>query len=470
MPSNSFKIKKTVASVQTDITADIQWDSLQLTQVLTKEVSKLQFSITKGPGKSAPVMGNQIDVYQNDVHIFGGTITETETTVAGGILPIVQITVTDWSFKLDSKLVAKNYAQMDPADIVADIITNYTDGTYTLNNVQRGNFLVPSIKFNYEPVTKCLQKLASLIGWDWNVDQDKDVHFFLSENNFAPFDIDDTSGMVEWPSIDVDQDLTNMKNSVYVIGGNYTKTLTAATAKDKYIGDGTKVIFPLAYPYDSSTIIVTLNGVHQTVGNANQVTDPTTVQVLYNETNRYVEFTTYTPLDTDLIKIYGKAKLPILGHKSDPLGITLYGERQDSIVDKQITTVAEAQARAAAEILQYGHAVYTVRFNTVEPGLRIGQIINLNSVKLGFINVPLTIKRLTAVSYSPFKVRWQVECYGSDQVSFVDIMQTLLQQENNQNSVTDDTILETLVSLDEVINIGESLAVGSPRYGPYKWS
>lgn len=464
----SVQVKRTVSSVQTDISSSIKWDTFQLSQVLTKEVSKLQFLIIASPAKVIPNLGDQIDVYQNSVHIFGGTVTEKETSVAGGILPQVHYTITDWSFRLDSKLVHKTYAQQDPADILKAIINEFTDGTYTTVNVQQGNFLVPSIKFNYEPVTKCIQKLASLIGWDWYVDPNKDVHFFLAENNPAPFNIDDTNGNQEWPSIDIDQDLTNMKNSVYVIGGYYKKTFIISNTPDIYQTDGVKTVFSLAYTYESSNIYVTLDGVLQSIGIENQITDPSTVQILYNPTNRYIRFTTL-PSSGKTVKIYGDARVPILAHKSDPTGINTFGEIQDSIIDRQITSVAEAQARANAEIKLYGHAIYTVKFKTIQAGLKVGQIITLNSAKLGFTGVSLTIKRLVANGYTPFNIRWDVECYGSDQVTFVDIISTLLAKENQDNSVTDDTILETLLSLEEDMIITDLVFKKSTSTGPYKW-
>ncbi len=52
--------------------------------------------------------------------------------------------------------------------------------------------------------------------------------------------------------------------------------------------------FTTSYPYDASTITVTLDGVAQTVGIANQ-TDPGTVQVLYNDAQRWIQFTAGAP-------------------------------------------------------------------------------------------------------------------------------------------------------------------------------
>src|SRR5512142_899078 len=112
---------------------------------------------------------------------------------------------------------------MDPHDIVLDIVANFAAGKgFTTNHVQVANFVVPSIKFNYQPPTKCLESLAQLIGWDWYIDPNKDVHFFLGdveggigEKGAAPIIIDQTGGNsgqdIEWNSLDVALDLQNMQ-------------------------------------------------------------------------------------------------------------------------------------------------------------------------------------------------------------------------------------------------------------------
>ena len=459
-----------------DISANVgNWQDIQLTQVLTKEVSKLQFNIKIYGSRflNIPKLGDRVDMYVdgNAYHYFGGTVTEVEITNLGGKLLVAAVTATDWSFKMDTKLVAKTYAGIDPADIVKDIVNNYTDGTYTTNNVDHGNFLIPSIKFNYEPVTKCIQKLATLIGWDWNVDANKDVHFFLVESNPAPFSIDDTTGNLEWPTLDWDQDLTNMKNSVYVIGANYKKTYTVSTTPDVYTSVAGTLVYPLAYTYDRATMTVTLSGVSQTVG-IDQSTPDANCQVQYNDKGRFIRFIA-NPGVGNSIKIYGDALIPILAHASDPAAIAIYGEIQDSIVDKQITSVTEAQLRATAEIDMYGHAVNTLKFTTLQAGLFAGMQITFNSPTFqaiyGTSSLSLTIRRITAVGYSPYQLEYQVECYGSDQVSFVDIMSLLLQQENSQNPVDDSTIVETIESYLESITVSEAVSISGGATKTYKW-
>lgn len=442
-----------------DVSSSIDWPSLDLVMVLTKEVSTFKFNIKLYGSKYVPIVGDTIDLYETTTlssvdttaHIFGGTITEVETTVAGA-LQTAQVTCTDWGYKMDGKLIAESFVNMDPADIVAAIVPAGFD---TTTYVQRAGYLIPSIKFNYQQPTKCLQTLASRIGWNWYVDADKKVHFFLKEPTVAPFDIDDTSGGLQWQTLDVDVNLQNMKNSVFVIGGVYQRTFTSGGAVDVYKTDGTQLTWNLAYAYSDSTIIVLKDGTPITTGIANQVTNESGFDTIYDRSNKTIRFVVQ-PGSGHTITIYGVAEIPIVAHALDQVAIAKYGEFQSAIFDSKIKTIQEAHTRALAEIELYGHAVYDVKFNTQTPNLRIGQTINFNSVKFGVSNYPLIVKRIEGKTQTQNKLVYSVECIGSDQVTFVDIMSTLLQQQNDSIN-TDNTTLEVLLQLTEEISIGDTL-------------
>jgi hypothetical protein len=444
--------------------------------VLTKETSTCKFNVLNPGGtnpsgtKYLPVVGDQIDVYETTnsgagnvtAHIFGGTITEVETVVNDGILRTAQVTATDWGYKMDGKLVVKSYAAMDPADIVADIVTNYCPAGFNATTfVQRAGYNIPSIKFNYEQPTKCLQALASQIGWEWNVDADKNIHFFLAENNAAPFPIDDTTGALEWGSLDVDVNLQNMKNSVFVIGGVYDSPFTAANTADAYLGNGTQKTWGIRYAYTTGSITITKNGVVQAIGVANQVTNPALYDVIYDAGNRFITFTV-TPSIGDVLKVFGIAEIPIIGHAIDQTAVATYGEFQDAIFDAQIKSIYEAQQRATAEILLFGHAVYDVKFYTVTPGLRVGQNILFNSAKFGASNVPLVVKRIEGMGNRQNRLRYQVECVGSDNVTMNDILTTLLLADN-ANTQVDNTTLEVLLSDTEAMTLADTLSAPTAK-------
>jgi len=466
-----------------DISNSVDWKSIDMTSVLTKETSSLKFNIRQGSGQTFPVkvvptVGDIIKVYDSSGIVFGGTVTEVETTIEGLLLTWA-ITCTDWGYLFDGTLVKKNYAMEDPANIVKDIVAHFAAGKgFTTNHVQTGNFLIPSIKFNYQQPTKCLQSLAKLIGWDWYIDPNKDIHFFLGdvenavgEGGAAPVTVDGTSGQIEWNSLDVDLNLQNMQNSVYVIGGNYTKTFNAGNTPDTFPTDGTTQFFTTSYPYDVSTITVTLDGVSQSVGTANQ-TSPGSVQVLYNDQQRWIQFTAGAPANGHTVKVFGNAKVPIVAHAGDSASIAAYGEYQSVIVDGKITTVPEAQQRAQAAILQFGHPVYDVKFKTLVAGCAIGQAITVNLPAFGITSKQLVIKRVEATGYAPganAKLEYQIECIGSDNVTFTDLMTTLLQQEASQTSVDDSTVNENLVVADELVALTDIVLTPVAATPPYYW-
>lgn len=453
----------------TDISSSVQSESFQLKTVLTKEVSTFQFNIRTYGSKAVVLVGDQIDVYENGTHIFGGTVVTIEVINEGGRLLTAQISCVDWSFRLNTKLVAKNYAAMDPADIVADIVANFTNGTYNASTyVVRGGFLVSTIKFNYEQVTVSIEKLAKQIGWEWYVDPDKNLHFFPpSLVSTAPFVIDDISGNLNWPTLDITEDLTNMKNSIYVIGGTYTKTFTALTTVDQYLTDGIKTVFSLAYPYDKSTLVVTLGGISQTIG-TDQVTPDASVQVQYSDSGRFIRFTS-VPTTGQTVLVYGNANIPILAHITNGTAIATYGEQQDVIIDANIKSVGEAQERAQAQIDLYGAPVYTVKFDTLKTGLVIGQTLTVNSVIWG-IDIQVIVKELDGVIYDDgTKILYSITAIGTELVNFVDIMKVLILQANSDNSVDDSTVLQVLLSVQETLAAADVLKAPTTKTPPYTW-
>jgi hypothetical protein len=122
--------------------------------------------------------------------------------------------------------------------------------------------------------------------------------------------------------------------------------------------------------------------------------------------------------------------------------------------------------------------VYDVKFNTLIPGCQIGQTIKVNVPAMGITNYNLVIKRIEAVGYAPGDdnlnidgmLEYQIECIGSDTVTFTDLMTTILQQEQTQTDVSDDTITENLEEADEALDLTDTVTVtaGSRpyEYGP----
>lgn len=471
---------KAVGGSTVDISAFVKWDSIDSISVLTKERGTLQFQMLVTPSSSSkiPAVGDDIKLADSSGTIFGGTVTEVEKTVVeqkGGILLQVVLTVTDYGFVLDSQLVKTAYTNMDPADILAALVSSYGPGGYdAVTFVQRGGFNISTISFNYEQLTKCIEALAQQIGWDWYVDTNKAIHFFFattssgsSEYNPAPITIDDTSAGIEWPSLDVDINITNLKNSVYVIGGSYPKVFDATTTPDVYTTVAGQTIYKIGYKY-TGAFFVTLDGVSQSIG-IDQQDDPTLFQTLYNSVGPFIRFTA-DPGSGHTLKVYGNALIPIIAHVRDAASIAAYGEYQDAINDAQITSVIEAQARAVADLTLFGHPVYNVKFNTITTGLRVGQIILLNSTKFGVSNYPLVIKRVEAVYFTPTKLRYQIQAIGSDVVTFNDMMTVALQQQLANTAISPSTVIQVLEDMpDEAIATADTVSASGIAKTSGKW-
>ena len=390
-----------------------------------------------------PAIGDTIYVNYtingNTELIFGGTLVTSEPIVTGGVLLLYQMTAMDWGYALDANVVKANYAGMDPHDIVVDLIANFAPAGFTTNHVQKGNFLVSTIQFNYQQLSKALQALATQIGWDWYIDPDKDVHFYFAEGNaassseisLAPIIIDDTTGDIEWPTLDVQVDITNMKNAVYVVGGTYQKNFVARPQPDRHaaaIRADRRVHRPSAWHVRLSALLF-LRPKHddhharrRRAINRNGPSDrsrppsksSTTIPAASSNSRA-------TPAAADQIIVQGEANVPILAYVTDDASIATYGIREDAISDSKILSVQQAQERAQADIDMFGDPVYTVKFNTISPytnQLSIGQQITLNSAKFGVSNKPLIIKQINFVARTPTQLEAQVQCLGSEVVSF----------------------------------------------------
>lgn len=446
-----------------DRTAYVKWDTIQLTSVLSKEVDRLEFEIIKTPDKSSlPDVGDDIALSESGSKLFGGVIVEKNEVIKGGLLIGYQVRCKDYSQYLDRKVVTKAYGTSFASTVVLDIINTFTSG-FTTVHVASVSPTMGSIKFNYEQPTRCLTQICDQIGWDWYVDPDKDIHFFSEESTVAPFNLDDTSDNFEWESLEINKSVLQLKNSVYVRGGEYKKTISEANAIDKYTAAaGQKTVY-LAYKYDNVT--VKKNGVVQVIG-TDQQTDPATVDALYNFNEKFVTFSAALS-GGDAIIVSGDAYIPIIAQARDATSISTYGEYQAALVDKSITSISEAQTRAKAELKKYAESTHELQFKTKRIGLRVGESITLNSTIRGWAKT-FKINRIVAKARDSSSLIYTVYGIASGEISFTDIMVNLLGQDKKNITIASNEVLQRLEILNESVTVADTLT-GTARSRPYLW-
>lgn len=446
----------------------IDWTSVRKEQVLTKEPDTLDFDIKNYTSKTyRPALGDDVKLYDTDgtTLVFGGVVIYTEERVEG-LLKYLTVQCKDYSHTLDRKLVAKTYTSQTVVAIITDILTNFTDGTFTHANTT-DTTVIDSITFNYLPVSECLKKLASMLSnYSWYVDYTKDIHFYQDSAVPSTITLTDTSGNFMFQSLVFHSDITQIQNHIYLRGG-----ITTGTAfSDFKIADGKQNTFFVGYDLVSYTFYKALAAsptsfVALTSG-ADGTTDPTTVDVLYNPTTGFIRFAnSNTPAINDVVKWTGTPTYPLIAQKSDLTSIALFGEYQKVIIDKNITTVTAASQRLTAELAKWSAQVDGGEFMTYTAGFKPGINITITST-LRSISQTFKIDRVATTLKSPTAFSFKVKFITTDDVTMQDILNRLLVTDpSNQVAIDPNEIVQLLFVANETITISE-VVVTSISHNP----
>lgn len=419
-----------------DKTTSIQWRTFKIKDYINDKVNTCNFSvISYGDRTFAPTIGHSVVCYDGSTKIFSGSIVRINRRAEAGI-EYYECECIDNTRDLDRKLVAQNYTNMSVEDIIKDLIDDYTTG-FTYVNVEC-NVLVKSISFNYLPVSKCIEKLAKITNYYWYVDYEKDVHFFSQGTNPATFNLDENSGKFIWDSLQIKEDLTQLKNSVRVKGGEIIGDLKT----EIFIPTSAVFNYPLINKFSSLPTVkygateptaITLN-----VG-VDYLQNEGSYDVMWNFNEKYIKATASFPyVAGHNLYISGTPLIQIVVEVKDDTSITNYDESEFFIEDLSIETKEEAYQRAYAEIQAYKDSINQATFKTYESGLLSGQLININLPTRG-INEDFLIQSVNLNLRGPNDGEWSVELATLKMIGILDILQTLLLKDRYKE--TEDSIL-----------------------------
>lgn len=449
-----------------DKTALIEWQSISITQELTKTADQMSFNLNiYGTKTYQPNLGDEVIFLNGAVRVFAGNIVQTNLT-NDGLAQELNVIVKDYSNLLDSQLVSKTYTSMTVQAIIADILTNFTDGSFTSAN-STVTTVIPSVQFNYISVSECMKKLVSFLpSCDWYVDYSKDVHFFISTSVAAPFSLTDTSDNYIFSSLQLTSDISQIANDIVIqsgqVGDNITRT-------EYFTGDGTRTIFPLATNFlDIPT--VTVGGVSKTVG-MDSIDADANFQVMWDQNAQRLRFTAgNTPgAGTNNIVVTGTSRFPLLYRKQSQASITLYGQKEKIIIDKNIQDINTASLRASAEIAAYSSPISSGEFVTYTDGLIAGQYIAVSSVIRGTSN-SYKIQSVTTTLRSPTALSYSVKIQIGGSVDINDILTRLLIQDPSNGNINGvNQIIERIVLFNESLDIEEALHAPTQSSPPYVW-
>lgn len=454
----------TVTIEGTDRTSSVVFNSLRKQDNLNQQIDSLDFKVRKyGALTYVPALGDEVVVAKDGTTIFGGVVVRIQENVKAAKILEYSVQCSDYSQFLKRELVTERYENTTVGAIISDIITNYTTDGFTTAGVV-GTLEIESISFNRLTVADSLQKLADAISYVWYVDYDKDIHFF-PKNTEAGSSLTDTSQNYIFDSLEIVEDLTQIRNSVLVQGGDAESDTTRTETFD---GDGTKVHFPLANKFASKPT-VTVDSVAQTVG-VEFLDDDASFDCMWNFNEKYLRFTSGNtpPAGTNNVEAEGIYLYPIVVRVPAPASIAQFGSYEFAITDRSIKSQDEAIERALAELAGYQNTLYEGSFRTYSDGFRSGQVLTINSTQRGK-NIEVLIQSVSARMRDPegTTLEYHVQFATLKSIGIIEYLQAQLR---SKEVIVDDkeTLLNYLPSEDEV-TASDTLATPSTSTGPYTW-
>jgi hypothetical protein len=413
-----------------DKSAVIDWPSFSIEDNVDEQPNMCSFSIQKHTGQTyAPAINSIVEVFDGATKIFGGHILSVKNTIEGEISNW-EISCKDYTSELDRILVTDSFSSTTVGAIIEYIVDNYLTGV-TYANVAC-TVAVTKIVFNKMPISKCISELAKLVNYNWYIDYDKDIHFFVKNTEVAPFAITSTSTDIIADSLSLENDLSQLRNVVIIRGGDKVSTNTRA----KYhTGDATQKTFNTDYKFNSKPT-VTLAGVSKTVGTENL--DTTGFDCYWDYNQKYIRFDV---APTGAIVITGYPLIPIIAQVEDLSSVSTYGRFEFAKTDKTIKSSDEAKLYGEAQLNAYGNSIREGSFRTYTSGLKSGQTISITLADLGVAD-GFVIQRVTLSMVSRTKGEWSVELATLKTLGIIKFLQDKLLDDNKKVDYNADDVLE----------------------------
>ena len=432
-----------------DRTTKVEYKSLRVSRVLTSQTDMCNFDVVVDETTDwRPTLLDDVKIYEDSTVIFAGTLIEVDEAMQGGNVQVISCVAKDYSFDLDRQLVANVYENTTVQAVIQDIIDTYTTG-FTYNNVVAAG-AIDYLAFKYEYPSKCLQQLAELIGYDWYVDEDKDIHFFAKESIAAPFNLTDTNGKYYFDTLEVKSDVKNLRNTIIVRGGTYLGT----SVTEDQEADGDAITFLWAYKY--SNAVFKKNAVTLTVG-IDFIDDPASFDALYNFNEKALKFPAASkPTAGDTITVTGDPHIPVIVRVKDPVAIAAHGAFEYKVVDKSINSKEGARDRAQAELRGWASEIYEGKFETKESGMKTGHAINVTSTIRG-LNQDYIVSRIDSKLINPNEWRHKVTLITTQTFGMMEFLQRLLIQKDKEIKIDENEVVDLVESYFETITIAESV-------------
>jgi hypothetical protein len=431
-----------------DRTGDVINGSIRVEDIINDQINSLKLRLDNRSGNGLPDDNEEIVITLDDgSKMFGGIITNNargSVKSTGAVQS--DLMCSDYTYLLDSNLVHKTYENMTDKAIIEAIVSTYCPGFgITTTNVIEG-VTISQISFNYVQPSQAIRKICEMTGRSWYIDYDKDIHYFPSGTDTAPFNIDSDNS--QYFDLSISKDNSQLKNRVYVRGGTKLSEFTVYVE----VGDGEKTAFVLPDKPHDVTVEVDRGGgyVEETLGIKNVNTEGYKWYLNFQE--KYIEQDSgETVLSaTDKIRVTYKYDIPILVAIENKASILAYGQREFAIFDKSITTTDAARDRASAELTDYAASLVEGTFKTYEAGFVSGQTININLTDYN-VNDDYIVQKVVAQAYGAGEYVYTVSIASAKTMGIIKFLIELLESNKNLIDLDDNEVVDELFNVEDAL-------------------
>jgi len=413
-------------------------------------ISTLDFRMTKEAISDIPELNQEVKLTVDSNILFYGIIVKMEKRQEIGTLSRLFISCNDFGHNLNRYIVSARYNKKTVNEIIEDLVSKYASGDFTTTNVDC-DIEVETIVFDKITLTESLKRLASLTNYNWYVDYNKDINFFSRTDNVAPFNLTDTNGNYIYSSLDVVEDLSQLRNKVLIRGGE----IEGNNRSEIFSGDGTREYFNLSNKFGTLPT-VEVDGVGKTVG-IDFLDQEEAFDCFWDYNNRYVRFVVAPAVGSDNVVIDGKPLYPVIIQVQDDDSVDKYGVAEFFKEDRKIRSLEEGKQFATAELEAYKEEIFEGSFETYQHGLKAGQIININSDAIG-VDEDFLIQSIALTMQSKNRFIYSVKLAT---LKTIGILEYLISQLLIGNRIIKEDFDEILVKpffVSEILEIDETHA------------
>ncbi len=437
----------------------IDFGSVKKKDNINQDADTLQFSLEYHAGQTfRPEVSSLVEMLDGDTRIFYGRITSIDQSIESDSIVSYDIRCNDIGRDLTRYLANETYEKMSVNDIITALLEDFSDGTFTTNNV---NCDIEITKITYDRVNTwdAINQLADLTNYSWYVDYDKDIHFFPKNNEPAPINISDDSDNFIFESLKISNDITQIKNRVMIKGGE----VEGDPRTEYFDGNGTRDTFVTANKFARLPTVL-VDGVEQAVG-IDYLSSEEDFDCFWDYNQKYIRFKedTIPPAGTNNISVTGIPLYNIIIQMEEPTSIANYGVAEFYKNVPDIKSREDAILYAKAQIEAYRAGIDEGEFQTYTSGLRSGQIISISSTLMG-ISEQFVIQSVDFSMLTQEKFKYQVKLASVKSIGIIDFLINLLKNNKLALEKGGESVIEKTTYPIEKMAMSDAIAIDTDDY------